>query len=315
MKSEFQHQPVLLEEAITYLDIKPSGIYVDGTVGGAGHSREIARRLDSSGMLIGIDQDQTAIDAAYERLQNYQPTIKLFHRNFVFLSDILTEIGVSAIDGILLDLGVSSPQLDEEERGFSYKHDAPLDMRMDRTQPFSAAHLVNTASVQELASIFWKYGEERWSKRIAGFIDEYRREKPIETTGELADLIKQAIPAAARRNGPHPARRVFQALRIAVNKELDVLQSVLNQAVSVLKPGGRVVVISFHSLEDRIVKTTFAEKAKGCICPKSLPVCQCGIKPELKILTRKPVIPSAAEIEKNPRARSSKLRAAEKTDG
>jgi 16S rRNA (cytosine1402-N4)-methyltransferase len=309
---EFKHQTVLLNEAVEYLNINPSGIYVDATLGGAGHSAKIAGRLNEAGLLIGIDQDQTAINAAQERLRDAKAPIKLFRRNFSCMTDILLEIGISKVDGILFDLGVSSPQLDEDERGFSYKSSAPLDMRMDQSQPFSAAHLVNTADAAQLAVIFWKYGEERWSKRIAGFIESYRREKPIETTGELADIIKDAIPAAARRHGPHPARRVFQALRIAVNDELNVLENALKQAVDLLKPGGRVVVISFHSLEDRIVKTIFTEKSQGCVCPKNFPICQCGIKPELKILTKKPVLPTIAEIEENPRARSSKLRSAEK---
>lgn len=310
--TEFKHQTVLLNEAVEHLKIDPAGIYVDATVGGAGHSVEIARRLNENGLLVGIDQDQIAIEAAQERLRGFKPSIKLFRRNFSSMTDILSELGIYKVNGILFDLGVSSPQLDEEERGFSYKSSAPLDMRMDRSQPFSAAHLVNTADVAQLAAIFWKYGEERWSKRIASFIETYRREKPIETTGELAEIIKNAIPAAARRHGPHPARRVFQALRIAVNNELDVLEDALHQAVHLLKPRGRVVVISFHSLEDRIVKTIFNEKSRGCICPKDLPICQCGIQPELKVITKKPVLPTVAELQENPRARSSKLRSAEK---
>lgn len=310
--AEFKHQPVLLTEAIENLNIKPSGVYVDATLGGAGHSSVIASLLNESGLLIGIDQDQIALNVARERLQGNKAAVKLFRKNFIFLTEILKEAEIDQIDGIIFDLGVSSPQLDEEERGFSYKYDAPLDMRMDRSQPFSAAHLVNTSSVAELTRIFWQYGEERWSKRIALFIENHRREQPIETTVQLADIIKKAIPAAARREGPHPARRVFQALRIAVNRELDVIQDALNQALTLLKPGGRVVVISFHSLEDRIVKETYTEWAKGCICPKNIPICQCQNKPKIKILTKKPIIPTHEEILNNPRARSSKLRAAEK---
>ena len=310
--AEFKHQPVLLTEAIENLNIKPSGVYVDATLGGAGHSSVIASLLNESGLLIGIDQDQIALNVARERLHGNKAAVKLFRKNFIFLTEILKEAEIDQIDGIIFDLGVSSPQLDEEERGFSYKYDAPLDMRMDRSQPFSAAHLVNTSSAAELTRIFWQYGEERWSKRIALFIENHRREQPIETTVQLADIIKKAIPAAARREGPHPARRVFQALRIAVNRELDVIQDALNQALTLLKPGGRVVVISFHSLEDRIVKETYTEWAKGCICPKNIPICQCQNKPKIKILTKKPIIPTHEEIVNNPRARSSKLRAAEK---
>ncbi|HBE77616.1 MAG TPA: 16S rRNA (cytosine(1402)-N(4))-methyltransferase [Firmicutes bacterium] len=309
---EFEHQSVLPEEVIQYLDIKPAGIYVDATIGGAGHALRIAAKLNESGFLIGIDQDQEAITVAKERLQQVKPKVELIHRNFVNLAAILKELKIVEVDGILFDLGVSSPQLDEEERGFSYKYDAPLDMRMDQSQPFSAAHLVNTASVAELTKILWEYGEERWSKRIAQFIDKDRRDKRIETTGELAEIIKKAIPAGARRNGPHPARRTFQALRIAVNRELEVLQGVLDQSLAILKPGGRIVVISFHSLEDRIVKTTFNKWAKGCQCPKEVLICRCGQLPKVQVVTKKPVLPSKEEMLKNPRARSSKLRTAEK---
>jgi 16S rRNA (cytosine1402-N4)-methyltransferase len=306
------HQPVLPEEVIHYLDIKPAGIYIDATIGGAGHALKIANKLNENGLLIGIDQDQTAVTAASERLQQVKPQVKIFHSNFVHVAEILKEQKITAIDGILLDLGVSSPQLDEEERGFSYRANAPLDMRMDQSQPFSAAHLVNTASINELTKIIWEYGEERWSKRIAIFIDKFRRVKPIETTDELAEIIKQAIPAAARKGGPHPARRTFQALRIAVNRELEVLQEVLDKSLTILKPGGRIVVISFHSLEDRIVKTTFARWAKGCECPKEVLICRCGQMPKIQIITKKPVQPSKEEMQMNPRARSSKLRCAQK---
>jgi len=310
--AEFSHQPVLLKAAIDYLKINASGIYVDATIGGAGHATAIVGALGWEGMLIGIDRDQAAIDTAAARLEGVKPKVNLFHGNFTHLSKILEELKIDRIDGIIFDLGVSSPQLDDEARGFSYKNDAPLDMRMDQSQPFTAAHLVNTAGTAELARIFWHYGEERWSKRIAQFIDNYRREKEIKTTGELAQIIKEAIPAAARRHGPHPARRVFQALRIAVNHELEALEDVLEQALGLLKPGGRIVVISFHSLEDRIVKDIFNKWAQGCTCPKNFPVCQCHIRPKIKILTKKPVIPDKNEICVNSRARSSKLRSAEK---
>ncbi len=310
--SEFQHQPVLLKESLSFLNIKPSGVYVDATVGGAGHAIWIARELDETGLIIGIDQDQAAIEAAQEKLKNVKPRFELARRNFSELKDIIQDLNQTLIDGILFDLGVSSPQLDLEERGFGYKHDAPLDMRMDRTQPFTAAHLINSAPVEELARILREYGEERFHFRIAQSIDKHRRDREIKTTGELAEIIKQAIPAARRRTGPHPARRSFQALRIAVNHELEFLGDALNQAITLLKPEGRVVVISYHSLEDRIVKNTFGEWAKGCQCPPAIPVCICNRKPRLHILTNKPVTPSSLELAQNARARSAKLRAAEK---
>jgi 16S rRNA (cytosine1402-N4)-methyltransferase len=310
--SEFQHQTVLCQEAIEQLNIRPDGIYVDATTGGAGHAFEIASRLSSSGTLIGIDQDQSAIDAARERLAGMNARIELIRQNFSYLTEIIERIHITGIDGILFDLGVSSPQLDQEERGFSYKHDAPLDMRMDRTQPFSAFHLVNATPKDELAKILWIYGEERWAKRIAQFIDDARHEKTITTTGELVEIIKEAIPASARREGPHPAKRSFQAIRIAVNRELEVLESALKQAIELLNPQGRLVAISFHSLEDRLVKSCFAEAAKGCECPKDIPICICNRKPKLKIITKKPILPNVEELKRNPRARSSKLRTAEK---
>jgi 16S rRNA (cytosine1402-N4)-methyltransferase len=309
---EFRHRTVLLDEAVDLLNIKPDGVYVDATVGGAGHAFRIAGLLAQTGLLVGIDQDSAAISAARERLEAVQPRVVLAQRNFSELQFILKGLAVDRIDGILFDLGVSSPQLDEAERGFSYKGDAPLDMRMDRTRPFSAKHLVNTASVAELTKIFWEYGEERWGKRIAQFIGERRREKPIETTAELTAIIKQAIPAGARKNGPHPARRTFQALRIAVNDELGVLERTLGQAITLLKPGGRIAVISFHSLEDRIVKNVFADAARGCRCPKEFPVCQCGRESLVTIVTKKPLLPTEAELQVNPRARSAKLRVAER---
>ncbi len=310
--SVFLHQPVLLRESLAYLNIKPSGIYVDATLGGAGHALQIAASLDESGLIIGIDQDQAAIDAAREKLRNVKPRVELIRRNFANIKEIISDLTGLYIDGVLFDLGVSSPQLDFEERGFSYKQDAPLDMRMDQTQPFSAAHLVNSAPVEELARILREYGEERYHARIAGFIEKYRRDKEIKTTGELAEIIKRAIPAASRRTGPHPARRSFQAIRIAVNHELECLGNALDQAISLLKPGGRAVVIAYHSLEDRMVKTTMSEWAKGCQCPRTIPVCICNRKPQLRIITSKPVVPGIEEIAGNPRSRSAKLRAAEK---
>ncbi|NLY74034.1 MAG: 16S rRNA (cytosine(1402)-N(4))-methyltransferase RsmH [Firmicutes bacterium] len=310
--SEYEHQPVLLNETLHYLNIKPAGIYIDATVGGAGHAYRIAERLNERGLLIGIDQDQAAIKAAQQRLASVKPAVKLLRSNFEALPQIAADLKIKAADGILFDLGVSSHQLDELERGFSYKHEAPLDMRMDRSRPFSAAHLVNTASVEELTRIIGAYGEERWAKRIAIFIDRHRRDGEIKTTLELAEIIKEAIPAAARRSGPHPARRTFQALRIAVNNELEVLETALEAAISLLGGGGRIVVISFHSLEDRIVKNAFAKWAKGCQCPKEMPDCRCDHRPKLKVLTKKPIVPSADEIKLNSRARSSKLRSAEK---
>lgn len=309
---EFKHRPVMLQTAITYLNIKPEGVYVDATLGGAGHSLEIAGFLNEKGLIVGIDQDQAAIETARARLKNVKPRVELVHRNFVYLKDIMTSLQQPNIDGILFDLGVSSPQLDLEERGFSYKQDAPLDMRMDQTQAFSAYHLVNSAPVDELNRILREYGEERFSGRIAQSIEKYRRSREIKTTGELADLIKRSIPAAARRTGPHPARRSFQALRIAVNHELEYLQDTLNQAIDLLGPNGRIVVISYHSLEDRLTKTAMAEWAKGCQCPRSFPVCICNRKPQLKILTTKPAVAGEEELADNPRARSAKLRAAEK---
>lgn len=309
---EFKHQSVLLNEAIHYLDIKPTGVYLDATLGGGGHALQIASRLNKQGLLIGIDQDQTAIQASQERLANVSPQVKLFRSNFENIPELLKDLEINQIDGALFDLGVSSPQLDEEERGFSYKSEASLDMRMDRSQPFSAFHLVNSATVDDLTRIIGEYGEERWAKRIALFIDRQRREREIKTNNELAVIIKKAIPAATRRTGPHPARRTFQALRIAVNNELEVLEKALEETVPLLRQGGRIVVISFHSLEDRIVKNIFTREAKGCRCPKELPVCQCNNQPRLKILTKKPVVPTPDEISSNPRARSSKLRSAEK---
>jgi 16S rRNA (cytosine1402-N4)-methyltransferase len=310
---EFNHSPVLLDECIESLDIKKDGVYLDGTLGGAGHSLEILKRLDK-GTLIGIDQDDTALEVAGERLKKacVNAELILIKGNFRNMARLAGQRGIGGVDGILLDIGVSSYQLDEAERGFSYQHDAPLDMRMDRTQTLDAMTIINTYEEKELKDIIREYGEENWAARIASFIVQARKESRIETTGQLVDIIKAAIPAQARREGPHPAKRTFQALRIAVNDELGALKEALQGAVQLLKPQGRLSVITFHSLEDRIVKNDFQAREKPCTCPPSFPVCVCGKKPELKVLTRKPVLPSEEELERNPRSRSAKLRTAQK---
>lgn len=311
---EFHHSPVLLKEVIEKLNIKPDGIYIDGTIGGAGHSLEIYKRLNSKGILIGLDQDEFAVKTSEIRLKSAggQAGIILVNTNFKNIKDVCFENNIQGVDGILLDLGVSSHQLDEGERGFSYKKDAPLDMRMDRRGRLTAKILVNEYSKEQLSEIIQNYGEERWAKRIAEFIVDAREKKPIESTGELVDIIKAAIPKGARREGPHPAKRTFQALRIAVNDELGVLEKAVSDGIELLKLGGRFCIISFHSLEDRIVKNTFYNRAKPCTCPPEFPVCICGKKPLVKIIGKKTIIPSKEEIEKNPRARSSKLRVVEK---
>ncbi len=306
---EFHHVPVLLQETLDALDIKPDGIYVDCTLGGAGHSAEIAARLGQNGLLIGLDQDENALKAATERLAPFGDRVRTVKTNFEHIAPVIERLGVGPVDGVLMDIGVSSHQLDEGERGFSFHQDAPLDMRMDRDNPVSAATVVNEWSEAELARIMWEYGEERWSKRIAEFIGKARKNAPLRSTGELVDVIKAAIPAAARREGGHPARRTFQAIRIAVNDELGVLERGLEGALTVLKPGGRLAVITFHSLEDRIVKQTFARWANPCTCPPGLPVCACGKKPVAELALRKPVTASKDELEQNPRSRSAKLRA------
>ncbi|NLU53748.1 MAG: 16S rRNA (cytosine(1402)-N(4))-methyltransferase RsmH [Clostridiaceae bacterium] len=311
---EFEHKPIMLDECVEFLNIRPDGTYVDGTLGGGGHSSEILKRLGKDGLLIGIDQDENAIKAAERKLSSVETQGKFVieHTNFENIREVVKKHKKDSVDGIILDLGVSSHQLDEGERGFSYRHDAPLDMRMDRNNPLDASTIVNTWSQEELASIIREYGEEKWASRIAEFIVRNRKTQKISTTGQLADIIKTAIPAAARREGPHPAKRTFQAIRIAVNRELEVLEKVLEDVTDILRPGGRIVIITFHSLEDRIVKKAFQKLAQSCICPKDLPQCVCGIKPKLKIITRKPVTPSEEELEENPRARSAKLRVAEK---
>lgn len=308
---ELSHKPVLLEECLEALAIRPEGTYVDGTLGRAGHSLEIVKRL-TTGRLIGIDQDAAAIEAAQVRLADYMDKVTLVRSNFSHLGEILQELQVDGVDGMLFDLGVSSPQLDDPARGFSYMHDAPLDMRMDERAPLSARDVVNDWSQEELRRILYEYGEERYAPAIARAICRRREERPIETTFELVDIIKSAMPAAALREKQHPAKRSFQAIRIAVNGELDVLPPMLEAAADGLRPGGRLAVISFHSLEDRIVKKTMQELARGCICPPEFPVCVCGRKPKVKLITRKPIVSQEAELEDNPRARSAKLRVAER---
>lgn len=311
---EFTHKPVLLDECIEGLAIKPDGIYVDGTLGRAGHSREIAKRL-TTGRLICIDRDMAAIEAAQERLASWMDRVTLIHSNFSEVSAVLAQAGVSAADGMLFDLGVSSPQLDDASRGFSYMQDAPLDMRMDVSAPLSAYEVVNTWDYEELRRILFEYGEERYAPAIAKAICRAREEKPVETTLELVDLIKGAMPPAALREKQHPAKRSFQAIRIAVNGELDALPPMLNGAIDHLAPGGRLAVITFHSLEDRIVKRTLQDAAKGCTCPPQFPVCVCGNKPKVRLVNRKPIVSGETELAENARARSAKLRIAEKCDG
>lgn len=308
---EFSHRSVLLYECMDGLDIKPDGIYVDGTAGGAGHSSEIARRLES-GRLIAIDQDETAVEVATERLNALGKNTTVVRSNFCDIARVCDELGVDKIDGVLLDLGVSSYQLDTAERGFSYSADAPLDMRMDNRNSLSAYEVVNTYPYEKLKKILFDYGEERYSPAIASAIVKKRERAPIETTGELSDIIKYAIPPAAREGGHHPAKRSFQAIRIEVNAELDVIEPAIKAAVDRLNRGGRIAIITFHSLEDRIVKQAFASLASGCTCPKDFPVCVCGNRPKVKVITRKPVLPSREELEENPRSRSAKLRVAEK---
>lgn len=307
---EFKHYSVLLNESVDALNVRDDGVYVDGTMGGGGHSYEILSR--GAGRLIGIDQDIEAIEASKKRLSEFGDRLVTVNRNFCRIKEILQELEISEIDGAVLDLGVSSYQLDNAERGFSYMHDALLDMRMDRTAELSAKEVVNGYSEDELTRIFYEYGEEKWSKRIAKFIVEKRNEREIETTGELAEIIKAAIPRKARLDGGHPAKRVFQAIRIEVNGELRILEQALRDFIDVLKPGGVISVITFHSLEDRIVKKTFASLAQGCTCPKDFPVCVCGKKPVIRVITRKPVLPSGQELEENSRSKSAKLRVAEK---
>lgn len=308
---EFKHVSVLLNECLEGLNIREDKIYVDCTLGGAGHSSQILKRLSNEGLLIGIDQDNDALTAAKERLKEFS-NVKYVHNNFYNIDSILEELNIPKVDGILMDLGVSSYQLDEGERGFSYMKDAPLDMRMNRENDFSAYDVVNNYSVEELYKVIKDYGEEKFAKRIAQFIVDRRVEKPIETTFELVDIIKAAIPAKARREGPHPAKRTFQAIRIEVNGELRILNKAIEDGVNRLNKGGRMAIITFHSLEDRIVKLKFRELADPCTCPKDFPVCICGKTPQVKVITRKAIEPSKQEVEENPRSRSAKLRIVEK---
>ena len=310
-EQSYTHKPVLLEECIQALAIRPEGIYLDGTLGRAGHSREIARRL-TSGRLICVDRDQAALDAAEERLAPWRDKVTLVHSNFGELDAILDGLGLERVDGMLFDLGVSSPQLDDPSRGFSYMADAPLDMRMDKTDTLTARTVVNEWPQEELRRILWQYGEERYASAIAGAIVRARDKGGIETTLQLVDVLRAAMPAAALREKQHPAKRTFQAIRIAVNDELAAVDKMVRAAVPRLNAGGRLAVISFHSLEDRIVKNALAEFAKGCTCPPDFPVCVCGKKPQVKLVNRKPIVSGPAELEENPRARSAKLRVAEK---
>ena len=308
---EFKHVSVLLDECTRALNIRPDGIYVDGTLGGGGHSYEIASRL-TTGRLVGIDRDPVALKAAGERLAPFRDRVSLVHGNFSEMASILEGLGLPGADGILLDLGVSSPQLDDGGRGFSYMIDAPLDMRMDSGAVLSAYDVVNTWPREELRRILYEYGEERYAPQIAAAIERRREKAPIETTLELVDVIRGAMPPQALREKQHPAKRSFQAIRIAVNDELGAVSRVMEAAVPLLNPGGRLAVITFHSLEDRIVKNAMQRQAQGCTCPPEFPVCVCGKKPKVRILTRKPIVSGAEELEENPRARSAKLRVCEK---
>ena len=309
--SEFTHRPVLLQECVEALNIRPGGVYLDGTLGRAGHSEQIARRL-TTGRLICVDRDQAALDAARERLAPWMDQTTLVHSNFDQVDAILDKLSLSGVDGMLFDLGVSSPQLDDGSRGFSYMTDAPLDMRMDREEGLTAADIVNHWPQEELRRIISQYGEERFAPQIAGAIVRRRGDKPIATTLELVEIIKSAMPAKALREKQHPAKRTFQAIRIAVNDELSSVERMLQRAVPRLNRGGRLAVITFHSLEDRVVKTGLAGFARGCTCPPEFPVCVCGKTPDIRLVNKKPILPSQREVEENPRARSAKLRAAEK---
>ena len=308
---EFHHKSVLLDECIQGLNIKPDGIYLDGTLGGAGHSSQIVRRL-TTGRLIGVDRDQVALEAAAQRLAPWKERVTLVHSNFKDIDGILDRLGIEKVDGMLFDLGVSSPQLDDGQRGFSYLADAPLDMRMNREDRLTAYDVVNQWPREELRRILYEYGEERYAPQIAGAIDRKRQNAPIETTLQLVDVIRGALPAQALREKQHPAKRSFQAIRIAVNDELGSVRQMLEEAIPRLNPQGRLAVITFHSLEDRIVKSAMAAAAKGCTCPPEFPVCVCGKKPQVKLINRKPITSSPEELEENPRARSAKLRVCER---
>lgn len=305
---EFKHVSVLLKESVEGLRIKPSGIYVDGTLGGGGHSYEICRALGPEGRHIGIDQDGEAVVAAAKRLEPFKERTSIVRSNYSEMPAVLAELGIEKVDGILLDLGVSSHQLDDEGRGFSYRKDAPLDMRMDTRQSKTAADILNTAGEMELFHMIRDYGEEKFAKNIAKHICIERKKKPLETTGELVEIIDHAIPAKVRQGGGHPAKRTFQAVRIALNRELEVLEESLEDMIDLLNPGGRLCIITFHSLEDRIVKSSFKRNENPCTCPPSFPVCVCGKKPKGRVITRKPILPAAEEMEENKRAKSAKLR-------
>lgn len=309
---EFVHKPVLLNECICNLNIKPNGIYLDGTLGGAGHSLEIAKLLNDEGTLIGIDRDMTAINVSRSRLSDVKPTVNLVNDNYKNIKDVLSNLNITGVDGILLDLGVSSYQLDTPERGFSYRFDAPLDMRMNTNDELTAEYVVNQYTKEDLIRIFRDYGEEKWAVRIADFIVDRRKNAPIKTAFELVDVIKAAVPAGARIEGGHPAKRIFQAIRIEVNGEIESLKKAIFDAIDVLNPKGRICIISFHSLEDRIVKDVFNESAKGCTCPPDFPKCVCNKKKTVKILSKKPIISTEDELSDNLRAHSAKLRVAEK---
>lgn len=308
----FRHTSVLLEPSIEQLQIRPNGIYVDGTLGGGGHSYHIAERLTEEGRLIGIDRDEDAICAASKRLEPFTDRVTIVKNNYGNIREVLDRLEISQVDGILLDLGVSSYQLDTAERGFSYMADAPLDMRMDREESRTAWDIVNTYSEQELFRVIRDYGEDRFAKNIAKHIVKQREEKPVETTGELVKIIQGAIPMKVQKTGGHPAKRTFQAIRIELNRELTVIDEVIDTMIDVLKPGGRLCIITFHSLEDRIVKSRFRTAENPCICPREFPVCVCGRKSKGHVVTRKPILPSETEMEENPRARSAKLRVFEK---
>ena len=312
MSIEFKHISVLLDESIKLLDVKPNGIYVDGTLGGGGHSELICSKLGDGGRLIGIDRDETALRAAGERLARFGDSVSIVHSNYADIKNVLKQLNIEGIDGAVLDLGVSSPQLDDAERGFSYNAEARLDMRMDRGQALSAYEVVNDYSEEELSRIIFEYGEERHARRIARQIAKVRKQRKIETTTELSELIKSVIPAKERFADKHPAKRTFQAIRIEVNNELGLLEGAVRDFTEVLKPGGVLAVITFHSLEDRIVKRTFSDLASDCICPKEFPICVCGRKPQVKILTKKPITSGEEELERNMRAHSAKLRAGKK---
>ena len=310
---EFKHKSVLLEETIRNLKVKPDGIYVDGTLGGGGHAYEVCRQLSAKGSLIGIDQDEAAIEAAGERLQEFGDIVTIIRSNYCNMKKELQKIGISSVDGIVLDLGVSSYQLDNAERGFTYREDVPLDMRMDRRGSRTAKDIVNTYTENELYRVLRDYGEEKFAKKSARNICTARMDKPIETTGELIELIKQSIPMKMRAVGGHPAKKTFQAIRIELNQELEVLRNSLDDMIKLLNDGGRICIITFHSLEDRIVKTNFKRNENPCTCPPDFPVCVCGKKPMGKVITRKPILPDEEEIAVNKRSKSAKLRVFERT--